>query len=136
MSKSSRVVRVELEELALVGLGREVLARQLLRADHEALELGLVLGVLVVGQLADDQADHERRDRAADDDDRQHLERRAASRAATGPAGASRSVSATARQSTVVKAIRRPVGQRESMRPRLPEADRAITRRWISFVPS
>ena len=59
-----RVVRVELQELALVGLGGEVLARQLLRADHEALELGLVLGVLVVGELGDDQADRQRRDRA------------------------------------------------------------------------
>ena len=44
-------------------------------------------------------------------------------------------VSATARQSTVVRAIRLPVGQRESMIRGYLSA-RAITRRWISFVPS
>ncbi len=45
-------------------------------------------------------------------------------------------VSATARQSTVVTAIRRPAGQFESMQTTLLRSARAITSRWISFVPS
>ena len=74
---------------------------------HEPLELGLVLGVLVVGQLADDQADRQRRDRAA------HGARSRAPRAlrsqpaATGPRKRS-SDQRDRRQSAVVKAIRRP----------------------------
>src|SRR5689334_14605700 len=47
-----RVARVERHELVLVGLGREVLAREPLRALHEQLELLLVLRVRVVGQPA------------------------------------------------------------------------------------
>ena len=58
----------------------------------------------------------------------------------SGPRGASPCtsavmVSATARQSTVVRAIRLQVGQRESMIRGYLRV-RAITRRWISFVPS
>ena len=56
-----RVVRVELQELALVGLGGEVLAREPLGADHELLELGLALGVLVVRHPGDDQPDRRSR---------------------------------------------------------------------------
>ena len=51
-----RVARVELHELALVGLGGEVLAREPLAAADELLELLLVGGVGVVGQPARDRA--------------------------------------------------------------------------------
>ena len=47
-----RVVRVALEEVGLVGLGGEVVARELLGADHEALELVLVDRLAVVGRTA------------------------------------------------------------------------------------
>ena len=68
------VVRVELQELALVGLGGEVLAREALGADHEALELGLALRVLVVRHAGHDQPDHDPGRRGAGEDDREHLE--------------------------------------------------------------
>src|SRR5215211_5371733 len=50
-----RVARVERHELVLVGVGREVVARELLRALDEPLELLLVGGVGVVGQPAGDE---------------------------------------------------------------------------------
>ena len=56
-----RVARVERQELVLVGLGGEVLAREPLALAHELLELLLVGGVRVVGQPAGDDGDHDRR---------------------------------------------------------------------------
>jgi hypothetical protein len=49
--------RVERHELALVGLGGEVLGREALRAADEHLELLLVLGLVVVRQAGRDRRD-------------------------------------------------------------------------------
>src|SRR6185436_5531845 len=66
-----RVARVERHELVLAGLRREVLARELLRALDEQLEVLLVLGVGVVGQpvgdeVHDDPDHHDRGERRRD----------------------------------------------------------------------
>src|SRR3954471_2206406 len=68
------VVRVELEELALVRLGRQVLARELLRTDDQALELRLVLGVAIVGHLRHREAEAEADDADAEHDQPRDLE--------------------------------------------------------------
>jgi hypothetical protein len=60
----ARVARVEVEEVALVRLGGEVLTRELLRPPDELLELLLVGRRRVVGQPARDD-DHQ----AGEDDD-------------------------------------------------------------------
>ncbi len=63
------VERVELEELHFVGIDRQAFARELLRAQHDLIELGLGLGVAPAGQAhrdegggADDGRDEDRPD--------------------------------------------------------------------------
>ena len=71
-----RVARVERDELALVRLGREVLAREPLAAAHELLELLLVGRVRVVGEPAGDGRDHDADQADRRDRDRERLQDR------------------------------------------------------------
>ena len=64
-----RVVRVQLQELALLRFGREVVAREALGAAHDQLEVLLVGGVAVVAEARRDEGDHHRDEAEAGDRD-------------------------------------------------------------------
>jgi hypothetical protein len=122
------VVGVEVEELGLLGLGRDPLAGQALGAQHDLLEVLLGLGLAPAGHA---QAD---RDRAAEedgghrDDDGQRLDR------------LDRRIDAEALDQHDERqpgAQRHRGGEHDAAgRVHQPLIARAMTTRWISLVPS
>ena len=130
------VARVELGELALVGLVGEVVAREALGALHEQLELVLAGGLAVVGQPARDDHDHAARARRST---RARTPATASAARRTSSDRPPSSVTIRIAQQKVNSAdiaIRRPTGKLANMSIVSYRKLRAMTMRWISLVPS
>jgi hypothetical protein len=124
------VVGVEVEELGLFRLGRRPLAGQPLRASHDELEVLLGRRLAVVGEPQPDRdraTEHHCRDEAHDGERLEDAER---------AAGAEAVHDDDRRQPGAQRHRRGQEDAPDRWHRGQPRIARAITTRWISFVPS